>query len=81
MSEFTIFISSYIYFIIYIFFLYTFWVLQILPSLTEISSSRFARKGYIIMLSQNICTNKNLSMMYNLLAAHGVIKTLLFLLK
>jgi hypothetical protein len=35
------------------------WVLQILPPLTEISPSRFIRKGSITKLSQNICTNKN----------------------
>jgi hypothetical protein len=32
-------------------------------------------------LSQNICTNKNLGMMHNPLATHGVNYTLLFLLK
>jgi hypothetical protein len=68
------FISLYIYFIIIIiiFFLYKIWDLQILPPLTEISSSRFVRKGCILILSQHICTNKNISMMHNLLATHGV---------
>jgi hypothetical protein len=33
------------YFLFYYFFLYKFWALQILPPLTEISSSRFVRKG------------------------------------
>jgi hypothetical protein len=35
----------FIHFIINFFFLYQFWALQILPPLTEISSSRFVRKG------------------------------------
>jgi hypothetical protein len=40
--------------------------------LTKILSLRFVRKWCIITLSPNICTNKNLSMMHNLLATHGV---------
>jgi hypothetical protein len=40
--------------------------------LTKISSSRFVRKGCMLILSQHICTNKNLSMMHYLLATHGI---------
>jgi hypothetical protein len=56
---------SFIYLVcIYYYFLYKFLGLTNPTPLTEISSSRFVRKGYITMLSQNICTNKNLSMMH-----------------
>jgi hypothetical protein len=70
-------ISLFYYFI----FSYQFWALQILPPLTEISSSRFVRKGCILILSQHMCTNKNLSIMHNLLAKHMVDWTLLLFLK
>jgi hypothetical protein len=36
---------KFIYYLSYYFLLYQFWALQILPLLTEISSSRFVRKG------------------------------------
>jgi hypothetical protein len=57
-------INIFVYlFYLFIFFLPNFRALQILPPLTEISSSRFVRKGCILILSQHICTNKNLSTM------------------
>jgi hypothetical protein len=63
---------------IFILLLY-FFLIQILgltnpTPLTEISSLRFVRKGCILILSQHICTNKNISMMHTLLATHGVNK-------
>jgi hypothetical protein len=68
-SEFTI---LFIYLFILLLFLYKILGLTNPTSLTEISSSRFVRQGCTTMSSQNICTNKNLSMMHTLLATHGV---------
>jgi hypothetical protein len=61
------------YFMILYFFLLPILGLTNPTPLTENSSWRFVRKGCILVLSQSICTNKkNLSMMHNLLATHGV---------
>jgi hypothetical protein len=60
--------------LVYYFFSPTnFWALQILPPLIEISSSRFVRKGItLILFSEHMHKQRNLSMRYNSLTKHRV---------
>jgi hypothetical protein len=67
--------------LLYYFFPTKIWDLQILPPYKKSRPRDLKEKGCITILSQNICTNKNLGMMRNSLAKHRVKYTLLLFLK